>query len=126
MERIELQGSNAAIGRHFHGRADALDPGARAVLDLVKATGRPPLHLLGVEAARAAVGASQQALGIAPPPAQVRDIAVAGGGGAIPLRLYRPIAAPEGEPLPLFLFLHGGGWMLGDLDYGAWLCTSLV
>lgn len=31
----------------------------------------------------------------------------------VPVRLYRPTAA---EPLPLLLFLHGGGWLLGDLD----------
>ena len=31
----------------------------------------------------------------------------------VPLRLYRP--ASDG-PLPLLVFLHGGGWMFGDLD----------
>jgi len=31
----------------------------------------------------------------------------------VPVRLYRPAAT---EPLPLLVFLHGGGWMLGDLD----------
>jgi acetyl esterase len=31
----------------------------------------------------------------------------------VPVRLYLPKA--EG-PLPLLVFLHGGGWMLGDLD----------
>lgn len=31
----------------------------------------------------------------------------------VPVRLYRPAS---GAPLPLLLFLHGGGWMFGDLD----------
>jgi len=31
----------------------------------------------------------------------------------VPVRLYRP-ASPT--PLPLLVFLHGGGWMFGDLD----------
>ena len=31
----------------------------------------------------------------------------------VPVRLYRPAGD---APLPLLVFLHGGGWMLGDLD----------
>lgn len=31
----------------------------------------------------------------------------------VPVRLYLPVAH---TPLPLLVFLHGGGWMLGDLD----------
>lgn len=31
----------------------------------------------------------------------------------VPVRLYRPASA---APLPLLVFLHGGGWMFGDLD----------
>jgi acetyl esterase len=31
----------------------------------------------------------------------------------VPVRLYRP---SDNSDLPLLVFLHGGGWMLGDLD----------
>lgn len=41
--------------------------------------------------------------------ASVRDLDADG----VPVRLYLPEA--DG-PLPLLVFLHGGGWMLGDLD----------
>lgn len=41
--------------------------------------------------------------------ASVRDLDADG----VPVRLYLPTS--EG-PLPLLVFLHGGGWMLGDLD----------
>ena len=34
----------------------------------------------------------------------------------VPLRLYRPTGATDGPPLPLLVFLHGGGWILGDLE----------
>lgn len=39
----------------------------------------------------------------------VRDMVADG----VPVRLYRPAGD---APLPLLVFLHGGGWMLGDLD----------
>ena len=41
--------------------------------------------------------------------AEVRDFDADG----VPVRLYRPT---ENRDLPLLVFLHGGGWMLGDLD----------
>ncbi len=41
--------------------------------------------------------------------AQVRDLDADG----VPVRLYLP---STNAPLPLLVFLHGGGWMLGDLE----------
>ncbi|HEY4199442.1 MAG TPA: alpha/beta hydrolase [Devosiaceae bacterium] len=44
------------------------------------------------------------------------DVSIPGPIGEIAARLYRP-AALEGESkLPMILYLHGGGWVLGDLD----------
>jgi acetyl esterase len=31
----------------------------------------------------------------------------------VPVRLYRPSAE---ENLPLLVFFHGGGWVIGNLD----------
>ncbi|AEG50555.1 alpha/beta hydrolase fold-3 domain protein [Sphingobium chlorophenolicum L-1] len=103
-----------------------LDADARAVLDLVEASGRPPLHTLSVEEARAAVRASLDALGKPPPPVGEQDIFADGPLGAVPLKLYRPLHAPEDVPLPVMVYFHGGGWMTGDLAYGAWFCASLA
>ena len=44
---------------------------------------------------------------------EVRDLAVEGPHGAVPLRLYHPVAE---RPLPALVFLHGGGWILGSND----------
>jgi acetyl esterase len=45
--------------------------------------------------------------------AQVRDLRIESPGGPIRARLYRP----EGDGrLPLLVYLHGGGWMLGSID----------
>ena len=45
--------------------------------------------------------------------AEVRDLTLDTAAGAVPARLYHP--AP-GTVLPLLVFLHGGGWVIGTLD----------
>lgn len=44
-------------------------------------------------------------------------LAIPGTAGPVPARLYRPPSAePGGAVRPMMVFLHGGGWALGDLD----------
>ncbi len=43
----------------------------------------------------------------------VRDGSAPGPVGQVPLRIYYPIDA---RPLPALIYLHGGGWILGNLD----------
>lgn len=45
--------------------------------------------------------------------AEVRDFSIPGPYGAVPLRLYRPSTAGL---LPALVYLHGGGYVLGNLD----------
>lgn len=42
------------------------------------------------------------------------DLQIEGAGGPIPLRIYRPPS--ERSLLPVVVFIHGGGWTVGDLD----------
>ena len=57
------------------------------------------------------------------PVAEVRDLELPGPGGAIPVRVFRP----EGEPpLGLVVYLHGGGWTIGNLDGFDPLCRALA
>ncbi|MHA6721903.1 alpha/beta hydrolase [Sphingomonas sp. RS2018] len=53
----------------------------------------------------------------------VRDLTTPGAAGDIALRLYRPSA--DGA-LPVTLFVHGGGFMLGNLDTHDAMCRSLA
>ncbi|MGZ8491479.1 MAG: alpha/beta hydrolase [Gemmatirosa sp.] len=43
----------------------------------------------------------------------VRDFSIDGPGGALPVRHYAP--APSAAPRPLLVYLHGGGFVIGDL-----------
>ncbi len=105
----------------------ALHPDAEKLLDLIRATGRPPLETLPVAEAREAYAASRAVL--QPPPdevAEVRDLSIPGPGGPLPLRLYRGAGTSDTAALPALLFLHGGGWVIGALDSHDGACRRLA
>ncbi len=47
---------------------------------------------------------------------QVREMAIEGPAGPIPMRLYQCAPYDPPDPEPVVVFFHGGGWYLGDLD----------
>lgn len=102
-----------------------LDPQARALIDLMIERGVPPAHTLSPAEARR-LYRERRAFTQPEPPlvAEVRDMAMPGPGGPLPLRLYRPRPAPE--VLPLLVYFHGGGWTIGDLDTHDVLCRQLA
>src|SRR3990172_1334547 len=105
----------------------ALDPQARAILDLVAKAGRPPLNRLSPKEARQQYRETRAALQTAPPEmSAVKDLSPDGLAGPIPLRLYRPLGAAENALLPVLVYFHGGGWVIGDLDTHDVLCRQLA
>ena len=46
---------------------------------------------------------------------RVEDRTIDGPGGPVPVRLYWP-PATGGSAVPVVMFFHGGGWVVGDLD----------
>lgn len=107
--------------------APALHPDAATLLDLIRATGRPPFETLSVAEARQAYAASRAVL--QPPPdevAEARDLTIPGPGGPLALRLYRGAGTSDAAALPALLYLHGGGWVLGDLDSHDGVCRRLA
>ncbi len=104
-----------------------LDPDAQRVLEMIRLAGRPPFETLTPEAARGFFAASRAVLQPdAAEVAAVRDIAAPGPGGDIPLRLYRGSGTMGTDALPVLIFFHGGGWVLGDLDSHDVLCRQLA
>jgi acetyl esterase len=56
------------------------------------------------------------------PVAAVEDLAIPGPAGDLPGRVYRPDAT---TPVPTILFIHGGGFVIGDLDTHDNQCRTL-
>lgn len=103
-----------------------LDPKARALLDLIAEKNLPTMQSLTPVEARAYYRDRRTLT--QPPPiemAEVRDLAMPGPGGPLPLRFYRPQAAAATTP-PLLVYFHGGGWTIGDLDTHDVLCRALA
>ena len=56
----------------------------------------------------------------------MRDIAIPGPYRPIPARVYTPEGVGEGAgPLPVMVSFHGGGWVIGTLDYDDYRCQNL-
>jgi acetyl esterase len=91
-----------------------LDPEIEAVLAGMLAAPGPAAHEIPIAQARVNHRMETEALcGTGPDVAEVRDLAIPSAGGEIPARVYRP----AGEtPLPIVVWLHGGGWALGSID----------
>ena len=104
-----------------------LDPQAKALLDLVASLGRPPMWEMGHEAAREDYRQRRYFSQPAPPEvAAARDFDVPGPHGPIPVREYRPQGADAAAAMPALVYLHGGGWTIGDRDTHDVLCRSLA
>jgi acetyl esterase len=72
-----------------------------------------PLHTLSVQEARKQFADQGRLMPPGEPVAKVEDLPIAGPGGPIPVRIY----TPEGSgPFPVYVYFHGGGWVIGDLD----------
>ena len=56
----------------------------------------------------------------------VRDQAIDGPAGQLTLRIYRGLDTPPDERLPCLVFLHGGGWVIGNLESHDRLCRRLA
>lgn len=100
-----------------------LDPQAGAVLDQIAAAGAPPINELTVEEARQSHAAVAALQGEPEEVAKVEDRVLPGPDGDILVRIYTPAGR---EPLPVMVFFHGGGWVIGDIASTDVLCRALT
>ena len=99
-------------------------PQVKALLDAMAQMGGPAMTDLTPDEARtmfAALAAAQEREGVE----RVDDRLIPGLAGDIPIRVYTTHAA-VGEAHGVLVWLHGGGWVIGDLETADPTCRSLA
>ena len=91
-----------------------------AYLAAIQAEQSPSARQLGVATVRQAQRLRVLAAAPGPRLAAVEDLTA--GQRPVPVRWYRPVL----EPRPLVVFLHGGMWVIGDLDSHDRTCRRLA
>ncbi|MBQ0826571.1 alpha/beta hydrolase [Streptomyces tagetis] len=102
-----------------------LDRILRSLIAWQRADGPPPpARALGIAEARERYRANAVLADAAPPEGVTRaDRPVAAGDGTeIPCRVY----TPEGDGDRVVTYLHGGGWVVGDLDSHDGVCRGIA
>ncbi|HEY1432932.1 MAG TPA: alpha/beta hydrolase [Stellaceae bacterium] len=90
----------------------ALEPHTQQFVDSL--AGAPPIYTLSPADARSVL-ARAQSITVGKPTAHIEDVTFPiGPTGSIPVRIVRPAATAE--ILPVVVYFHGGGWILGDRD----------
>jgi acetyl esterase len=102
-----------------------LDPQIEALLEQMAAMERVDYSEVTPEGLRQVIKMIAAADG--PPEAvdSVEEAKADGPAGAIPVRVYRP-GRKGTAPLPVLVWYHGGGWVIGDLDTADTTCRKLA
>jgi acetyl esterase len=100
----------------------AIDKQAELILAKKASAGIPPFYELSPEKARAFYN-NEKLSGPKEAVFQVEDLFIPTSSHNIPIRMY----TPEGQgPFGAFLYFHGGGWVIGNLDSFDSLCRTLA
>ncbi|MGB3123914.1 MAG: alpha/beta hydrolase [Pseudomonas sp.] len=103
----------------------SLNPEIAAFLDLVDSRQEAPFHRQTPEQARAAFEHASTQMRWAVPQVETENLTFTSRDGAhLALRLYRP----EGQgsaTLPVVVYLHGGGFVVGSLDSHDGVCREV-
>jgi acetyl esterase len=110
-----------------------LDPQAQAIVDAHSSLGPLPFEILEPDQARKQPGPddavkkvmAEKGLEGPEPVGSVGDIVIPdAAGGQMRMRVYKPAQAGS-EPLPVIMWIHGGGWVLFDIDTYDASCRGL-
>jgi len=94
-----------------------LDPAAKSLLDLINSLDTVPMAEMTPQMMRGGMKLPADESPVVM--AQIHDVVIAGSALPISARVYVPHS--DAEQLPLCLFYHGGGFVVGDLvDYDSW------
>ncbi|MFJ7285343.1 alpha/beta hydrolase [Pseudomonas sp. NPDC099000] len=113
-----------SIGNAFAAGSPGVEHTTQAFLEVLAAGGGKPLEQLSPKDARAVLAGAQNSVKVDLSGVDVSDRAIKVDGQTINLKIVRPTKV-KGE-LPVFMFFHGGGWVLGDYPTHQRLIHDLV
>ena len=113
-----------SVSSAFAAGSPGVEHNTQAFLDALAAGGGRPLEQLSPKDARAVLTGAQASVKVDLSGVEVSDKAIKVDGQTINLKVVRP-AKVKGE-LPVFMFFHGGGWVLGDFPTHQRLIRDLV
>ena len=101
-----------------------LDPQARAYLDAVAALGGVDPRTITAPEMRAQMLERRKHFAVEPQPiSRIENRVVSSPDGDIPVRIYTPDAI---GPLPVLVYYHGGGWVIGSIETHDNICRALA
>jgi acetyl esterase len=99
-----------------------LDPNVAGLLQMMAASGAPAISDGTADEARAALRMLMVNFRDESTLAEVASVTPATVGDDIPVRIYRPTVVGD---VPTVVYLHGGGFVIGDLDTHEGVCRLL-
>lgn len=114
----------AIAGRPITIDGQTLDVEAQVGVRLLNLAVGETFETLTVEEGRRQIDAEAWVFGDEHPVHDVRDVVLPGPGGDLPARVYRPAGLPAHSAG--LVYLHGGGWVLGDLGSADSVCRYLA
>jgi acetyl esterase/lipase len=94
-----------------------LEQNTRALLNNLQQQGGPPIYTLTPDKAREVLSELQANSPVEKLPAKIENRTIPGGPDSkdVSITIVRP-QNDSVEPLPVVIFIHGGGWVLGGFD----------
>jgi acetyl esterase len=102
-----------------------LDPDVQRFLDMLKLAAPRPARLTPAEMRLGFHALAHMVDRRDAPVGSIENASCPGPSGALPIRIYTPVAAGAART-PGIVFFHGGGWIFGDLDTHEGLCRRLA
>src|SRR5215510_3249482 len=105
-------------------KSPVLEPQTQAFIDELAAQGGQPIYKLSYADARKVLEDAQAAPTTKLPAEIEEKVLPVGPTGEVPVRIYRPHGSRG--PLPVVMYFHGGGWVLGSKHTHDRLVRDLV
>jgi acetyl esterase len=101
-----------------------IESNVKAFLGVLNSGGGKPIEELSPVAARAVLTGAQESVKFDYSDVTVSERKVPASSGAVSIHIVKPAGAKG--TLPVFLYIHGGGWVLGDFPTHKRLVRDLV